>query len=85
MNTSAMVELIYREIQHMPAADMAQVVQFIRFLQSLKARPGLEKTSRTEAIDRVFGSYAGNLSSSGAFARRKQDEMAQEEAKWQRR
>lgn len=71
---------IIEHLQYLNAFQLAEVFDFVRFLEY---KPQ-EMFPAPDVIDALCGKYARCLSSSDEFARRKQEEIQLEEAKWQR-
>ena len=61
--------------------QLTEVLDFVEFLHTRQHAVSADSSM----VDVVYGKYKPFLSSSENFARRKQEEIRQEEAKWQRR
>ncbi len=79
-----LAQTIQQHMANFPPEKQAEVLDFVLFLEK-KLMQRAPAPHAISAINRIFGSYADSLSSSEEFARRKQQEIEQEEAKWQRR
>jgi hypothetical protein len=68
--------------QGLPSDKQVEVLDFVEFLLSRQARPPWTVEQRHEVVARTMGCLRHTRTSSEAFARRKQDEKAQEERRW---
>ncbi len=79
MNTQLQQQII-GNLQQLTSFQRAEVLDVVEFLRSRRrvVRPV------PDMIDVMCGTYQDRLSSSTAFAQRKQDEIRMEDEKWQR-
>jgi ABC-type thiamine transport system substrate-binding protein len=83
---STLQQQISEALQGLHAFQLQTVLQFVQFLQHQQFQNQTQRGSlMAEFIDQLNGKYRHCLSSSHEFARLKPDEIALEEAKWQRR
>jgi hypothetical protein len=68
--------------QNLPPDKQAEVLDFVEFLISRQWPPAWTVEKRQEAVARTMGSLSQTRTSSEALARRKQDEKAHEERRW---
>jgi hypothetical protein len=74
-------QIIFEKLDSLDEKHQFQVLDFIEFLQSRQTSPA----SDPDVISSLRGKYRDIMSSSEEFARRKQEEIELEEAKWKRR
>jgi hypothetical protein len=72
---------IAEQLQFLTSVQLSEVLDFVEFLHSKQNNV----VSDLSAIDAIYGTYKQHLLSSEEFARRKQEEIQLEEAKWQKR
>ena len=62
--------------QNLPAEKQVEVLDFVEFLVARQSRNSWTVEQRQTIANRTIGSLAGTQTSSGAFAKRKQEETA---------
>jgi len=72
-------EQIIDGLNNLDVLEQTEVLDFIEFLTYKKKNI----TADVTFVDSLFGKYQQKIASSTEFARRKQNEIAHEEAKWQ--
>ena len=75
-------EQIAQLTQVLPPEKQAEVLDFVEFLVSRQSRPTWTVEKRREIVARTLGCLSHTRTNSIGFARRKQEEKAQEERRW---
>ena len=75
-------EQVSKLCQGLPLDKQEEVLDFVEFLVSRQARTSWTVEQRREVVVRTIRALRDTRTSSEAFARRKQDEKAQEERRW---
>ena len=75
-------EQVSKLCQGLPPDKQEEVLDFIEFLVSRQAHTSWTVEQRREVVARTMGCLRQTRTSSEAFARRKQDEKAHEERRW---
>jgi Protein of unknown function (DUF2281) len=75
-------EQVAKLCQNLPPDKQAEVLDFVEFLVLRQLPTGWTVEQRREAVARTMGSLSHTRTSSEAFARRKRDEKAHEERRW---
>jgi hypothetical protein len=76
-----LIQTIMEKLDSLDEKHQLQVLDFIEFLQSRQTPPSAD----ADVLSALQGKYRDIMSSSEEFARRKQEEIELEEAKWKRR
>ena len=77
-------EQVAKLCQGLPPDKQEEVLDFVEFLVSRQVHLSWTVEQRQEVVTRTIGCLRHTRTSSEAFARRKQDEKAHEERRWNR-
>jgi Protein of unknown function (DUF2281) len=75
-------EQVAKLCQSLPPDKQEEVLDFVEFLVSRQWHTSWTVEKRQEAVARTMGCLSQTRTSSGAFARRKEDEKVHEERRW---
>ena len=75
-------EQVAKLCEGLPSDKQGEVLDFVEFLLSRQARTPWTVEQRREVVARTMGSLRDTRTSSETFARRKQEEKATEERRW---